>query len=205
MTHWPLEEIFVFLIFTHMHQHAAMPPHTCHFAVIMPSFSAEAMVEATMSTGISGLLLLVRNCHASVKMATEPTLSLQRWSEGRQYVPKKISSVCSLYLTLGRLNRLLSNRIHTLLWGFSARPSLFHSRSQTVQRFQNFARKKFSQFKFSHLGVLCEICEILHHMKISHYTVLLTYIHISILLWLSQQIITNLMVVGSRPKMGTTG
>ena len=44
--------------------------------LVMPLFSAEAMVEATMSTGISGLLLLVRNCHASVKMATEPTLSL---------------------------------------------------------------------------------------------------------------------------------
>ena len=49
----------------------------------MVSFSAEAMVDATMFTRISGLLLSVRKCHASVKMA-DPTLSLWRWSEGRQ-------------------------------------------------------------------------------------------------------------------------
>ena len=77
MTHWPLEEIFAFFNFrTHALACCHAPSHECHFAVIMPLFSAEAMVEATMSTGISGLLLSVRNCHASVKMATEPTLSL---------------------------------------------------------------------------------------------------------------------------------
>ena len=42
------------------------------------------------------------------------------------HVPKKMS-VCSLYLMPGQLNRLSSNRIQTLLWGFSARPSLLLS------------------------------------------------------------------------------
>ena len=39
-----------------------------------------------MSTRISGLLLSVRNCHASVKIETELTLLLYQWSEGRQSV-----------------------------------------------------------------------------------------------------------------------
>ena len=42
------------------------------------------------------------------------------------HISNKIS-VCSLYLTLGRLDRLSSNRIQTLVWGFSARPSLLLS------------------------------------------------------------------------------
>ena len=57
------------LIFARVRKHVATPPQ-------MASFSAKAMVEATMSTRISGLLLSVRNCNASVKMATEPTLLL---------------------------------------------------------------------------------------------------------------------------------
>ena len=42
----------------------------------MALFSAEAMVEVTMSTGISGLLLSARNYHASMKMAADPTLAV---------------------------------------------------------------------------------------------------------------------------------
>ena len=122
---------------------------------IMPSFSAEAMVEATMSTRISGLLLSVRNWHASVKMATDPTLSLCRGGQrGGNHWPRSkedIISLLSLY-TLGQLDRLSSNRIHTLLWGFSARPSLLLLNSNCsvllvleskLSRFLNFAWKKF--------------------------------------------------------------
>ena len=64
------------------------------------------------------------------------------------HVPKKIS-VCSLYLTLGRLDRLLSNRIQTLLWGFSTRPSLLLSISNCSvllmleSTFLTFERSKF--------------------------------------------------------------
>ena len=64
----------------------------------------------------SGKFLMVRNYHASVKMATEPTLSLWQWSEGKRG-----------HVLPGRLDCLSSNRIQTLLWGFSARPSLLLS------------------------------------------------------------------------------
>ena len=133
-----------------------------------------------MSTRIFGLLLSVRNCYASMKMATEPTLLLQHWSEGRQSLPRSEENIISLLSlsTPGRLNHLLSNRIQTLPWGFSARPSLLLLISicsvleLKFRRLQSFARKNFLQFKFSCLGVLCEICKTLHHTKISHYTVL---------------------------------
>ena len=39
----------------------------------------------------------------------------------------KKTSVCSLYLMLGWLDHLSSNKIQTLLWGFSARPPLLLS------------------------------------------------------------------------------
>ena len=43
MTHWPLEEFFVFLNFrTHALACCHAPSYECHFAVIMPLFSAEA-------------------------------------------------------------------------------------------------------------------------------------------------------------------
>ena len=91
----------------------------------MTSFSAEAMVEATMSTRISELLLSVRNYHASVKMTTEPiffTVAVVRGEAIIGHIPKKF-----VLSTPGRLDRLSSNRIQTLLWGFSARPSLLLS------------------------------------------------------------------------------
>ena len=49
------------------------------------------------------------------------------------HVPKKIS-VCSLYLMLGWLDCLSSNRIQMLLWEFSARLSLLLSISNCSVR-----------------------------------------------------------------------
>ena len=71
-----------------------------------------------------------------------------RWPRSEE----DIISLLSLS-TPGRLDRLSSNRIQTLLWGFSARPSLLLSISNCsvllvleskFWRFLNFARKKFS-------------------------------------------------------------
>ena len=109
-----------------------------------------------MSTRIFGLLLSVRNCYASMKMATEPTLLLQRWSEGRQSLPRSEENIISLLSlsTPGRLNHLLSNRIQTLPWGFSARPSLLLLISicsvleSKFRLLQSFVRKNFSQLNF---------------------------------------------------------
>ena len=91
-----------------------------------------------------------------------------RWAPSR----KKIS-VCSLYLTLGRLVCLPSTRIQSLLWGFSARPSLLlldlklfcapHGRIDVSE--SKFRTEKFFVILISHIGVLCEICKILHHIK----------------------------------------
>ena len=72
---------------------------------------------------------------------------------------------------LRQLDRFSSNRIQTLLWGFSARSSvllLISNCSVLVLKsklltFSKFRTEEFSQFKFSHFGVLCEICEIFHH------------------------------------------
>ena len=77
-----------------------------------------------MSTRISGLLLSVRNCHASVKMATEPTHS--QWSE----------EMPSLATFRRRYLLALSMGVR----GLEGRPEvanidtmhLFYSRSQTV-------------------------------------------------------------------------
>ena len=81
-----------------------------------------------MPTRIPGLLLSVRNCHASVKMATELTRCSggQRGGNCWPCSEENISSVCSLYLRWGGsiICRVTGNRIQTLLWGFSARPSL---------------------------------------------------------------------------------
>ena len=60
----------------------------------------------------------------SVVSFPDPALSVVRGKAIIGHVPKKIS-VCSLYLTLGRVDRLSSNRIQTLLWGFSAWLSVF--------------------------------------------------------------------------------
>ena len=103
-----------------------------------------------MSTRISGLLFNVSEelpCQREDgNRADSFAVAVVRGEAIVGHVPKKIS-VCPLYLTLGWFDRLPSNRIQTLLGGFSARPFLL-------------------------LGVLCEICEILHHTKISRYTVI---------------------------------
>ena len=83
-----------------------------------------------MSTRISGLLLSVRNCHASVRdgnRADPFAVALVRGEAIVGHVPKKISSVCSLYLRRGLgvwkgVQRLqISMQCH-----------LFYFRSQTV-------------------------------------------------------------------------
>ena len=76
--------------------------HTPSYYVSFCSNYGVVLAEAMpcMSTRISRLLLSVRNCHASVKMETEPTLSLWQWSEGRRS-----------HVLPGRLDWLSSNRI----------------------------------------------------------------------------------------------
>ena len=62
----------------------------------------------------------------------------------------------TLYLTLGRLGRLSSNRIQSLLWGFSARPSLLlidlklfcAPRGRIEVSESNFAWKNFRSLNF---------------------------------------------------------
>ena len=66
--------------------------------------------------------------HEDGNRADSFAVALVRGEAITGHVPKKtVSSVCSLCLTLGRLDRLSSNRIQTLLWGFSARISLLLS------------------------------------------------------------------------------
>ena len=85
-------------------------------------------------------------------------------------------NICLLSVSnAGAARSFVSNRIQSLLWGFSAGPSLLlfdlklfcALRGRIDVSESKFRTKKFSWFKFSHLGVLCEICEILHHTKIS--------------------------------------
>ena len=75
-----------------MRKHVATPPH-------MASFSAEAMVEATMSTVVGEELPYQRE---DGNRADSFAVAVVKGEAIVGHVAKKISSVCSLFLTLGR-------------------------------------------------------------------------------------------------------
>ena len=93
------------------------------------------------------------------------------------HILKKIA-VCSLYLMLGRLDHLSSNRIQTLLWEFSARPSLLLSISNCSVllvlelTFSKFRTENFFVVQiFRILEFYAKYANFCNHTKISRYTV----------------------------------
>ena len=92
----------------------------------MASFSAEAMVDVYKDIWATVVGKELPCQHEDGSRPDSFAVAVVRGEAIVGHIPKKIS-VCCLYLTLGQLDRLSSNRIQMLLREFSARPSLLLS------------------------------------------------------------------------------